>query len=139
MKYSKNFTRDFKWYIKVRHFFNFDGHENRPIVYDRNGIDGKKAFHIYDSQGVLKPTKHPKLLAVLIKAKGSVNLHIKMYAEDRAKGLLPLFEFRELCDKLADPYWFFCALEKSKNRIIQHDSNAPEFFKFYSNEKVKKY
>ena len=114
MKYSKNFNRDFNWYLKQRNFFDFDGSLPLDIIYDKSGIDGKKAFLIYDSQGKLLPTKHPTLLAKMIKTKGGVNLHVKMFAEDRASGLFPGFEFRALCIKLKAPYWFREAVEHQK-------------------------
>lgn len=113
-KYSDNFERDFKWYLKMRHEFNFDGHLDREITYNPNGVDGKQAFFKFDSQGKLPPTKHPNLLRSLLKTKGSVNLHIKMYAEDRASGLLPLIELRGLCILFKAPYWFREAIEKQK-------------------------
>ncbi len=115
MKYSKNFNRDFEWYLSVRKLFNFDGYDDwEYVVYDKNGVDGKKAFHIYDSLGKVAATKHPNILHTLLKTKGSVNLHIKMYAEDRAKGLFPLIEFRAFCIKLKAPYWFKEAVENQK-------------------------
>lgn len=114
MKYSTNFNRDFNWYLSVRNFFNFSGALPQDIIFDKSGIDGKKAFHIYDSQGKLMPTKHPNILAKMILIKGGVNLHIKMYAEDRANGVFPLIEFRGLCIKLKAPYWFREAVEAQK-------------------------
>lgn len=57
-------------------------------------MSGKEAFYKWDSNGKILPTKHPNQLHALLKTKGSVNLHIKMFAEDRAKGLFPLNEFR---------------------------------------------
>ncbi len=139
MKYSHNFTRDFNWYIKVRHLFSFDGHQDRQITYDRNGIDGRKAFHLFDSEGKLKPTKHPNLLRSLIKTKGSVNLHIKMYSEDRAKGLLPLIEFRGMCIKWKAPEWFYFAVEKSKHKLYQADEQMPDWFKHESKQQLERY
>lgn len=113
MKYSLNFERDFDWFISVRHIFNFDGslnYLNRKgediIVKDGRGVDGKKAFYSFDSSGKILPTRHPNILHSLLRTKGSINLHIKMYAEDRASGILPLFEFKELCEVLKAPDWF---------------------------------
>ncbi len=114
MKYSNNFNRDFNWYINVRYHFNFSGALPLDIQFDINGIDGKKAFLLYDSQGILKPTKHPTLLANLILIKGGVNLHIKMYAEDRASFLLPKPEFEYLCKSINAPDWFRDAVENQK-------------------------
>lgn len=114
MKYSANFLRDFNWYLKVRHVFTFDGQPERDIIYDRGGIDGRRAFYFFDSVGRLKPTRHPNLLKALLKTKGSVNLHIKMYKEDRLKGLLSPVEFRGMCIKWKAPKWFYNAVEFKK-------------------------
>jgi len=152
-KFSPQFERDFKWYLSMRHNFNFDGSAEyfkqtvqifrRPtgtieytllnevpfttfkqqfpqlvsgnavkaysdgmfyeyafmpaayplIVYDAKGASGKEAFYAWDSTGEVLPTRHPNLLHSLLKTKGSVNLHVKMYAQSRADGTLPLMEF----------------------------------------------
>lgn len=120
-KYSLEFERDFKWYLKMRAMFNFDGSNgylNKKgqdiIVYDKNGVTGKEAFYKWDSNGKILPTKHPNILHTLLKTKGSVNLHIKMYAEDRAKGLFPFIEFRAFCIKYNCPNWFKEAVERQK-------------------------
>lgn len=127
MAYKKNFIRDVKWYWRHRRRYDFDGATEYYtkkgeliIQYDRNGVDGVKAFWLYDSQGKVKPTKHPNILKALLKTKGSINLHIKMYAEDRANGLFPLIEFRGLCIKLGAPDWFRRAVEAQKDRILRH-------------------
>ncbi len=93
VKYSEGFNRDFNWYLSVRRSFNFNGSPCKDILYDKNGVDGKEAFFMYDSRGDLLPTRHPNILRSLLKTKGSVNLHIKSWAEDRAKGILPKYEF----------------------------------------------
>jgi hypothetical protein len=120
-KYNPNFERDFKWYLFMRHKFNFDGcleYYNKSgqniIQYDKNGVDGKESFFQWDSNGKIKPTKHPNILSTMLKVKGSCNLHIKMYAEDRAAGLFPFIEFRTLCIHFKAPSWFRDAVEKQK-------------------------
>lgn len=183
MKYSKNFDRDFNWFIRMRNFFDFDGTSSlkKPlfyskkveiysslhgknnftlfdtiawntfkdrypnicndsglnanvkfpivglstdwnfnllledqVVFDKNGADGKRAFYENDANGKIMPTKHPNILMTLLLVKGGVNLHIKMYAEDRASGIFPGLEFRALCIKLKAPYWFREAVENQK-------------------------
>ena len=113
-KYSDGFVRDVKWYFKVRHRFTFDGNLEREVEYDKNGVDGIKAFHVFDSTGRLKPTKHPNILKTLLKTKGSINLHIKMYAEDRARGYLPKIVFTQIVSELEAPEWSQEAVEKQK-------------------------
>jgi hypothetical protein len=115
MKYSDNFNRDFKWFIKMRNTFDFGGRIPLEVKFDINGIDFKKAFHIYDSTGILKPTKHPIALAKLLLIKGGVNLHAKMYAEDRGSGLMGALEFRAMCIYIfKSPDWFRKSVEQQK-------------------------
>ena len=116
-----NFDRDFNWYLRMRHLFDFDGVENyynkkgiEIVQYSRDGVSGRKAFYLWDSQGKIVATKHPNIFRTLLKVKGSCNLHIKMYAEDRASGNFGFTEFRGLCFKFRAPDWFREAVEKQK-------------------------
>jgi len=124
-KYNPNFERDVKWYLSVRHIFNFDGtvvycnkKGNPLIVYDRNGVDGKEAFFQWDSNGKVMATKHPNLLHALLKTKGSCNLHIKEYAEDRDSGVMGKIEMRAMCIYWKAPSWFRQAIENQKMQYI---------------------
>lgn len=131
MKYSENFERDFKWFMSVRHIFIFDGcndyrtkNGDKIIKYSPNGVDGKKAFYTYDSMGKVRETKHPNILKTLLKIKGSINLQIKEYAQDRATGLLGYNEFSEICYSLNTPQWFIDAVENQKkhyyNKVLKY-------------------
>jgi hypothetical protein len=120
-KYNENFERDVKWYLSVRHIFNFDGvaeYRSRKgdllINYNSEGVDGVQAFFLWDSNGIIAPTKHPNLLKTLLKVKGSVNLHIKMYAEDRAGGILTEGCLKDICEETSAPEWFKVAIENQK-------------------------
>jgi hypothetical protein len=176
MSYSKNFIRDVRWYLKMRHQFNFDGKNNyttkwvdrytartdskdkpvfterlsfdtfkdrfpqmcsdngvyqyapgeitthifnlvseQQIVYDKDGVDGVEAFHSIDSIGKSIPTRHPNILKTLLKTKGSVNLHIKMYAQSMGEGTINKIEFRAWCIYCwQSPDWFRTAVETQK-------------------------
>lgn len=105
----------------MRHIFDFDGTNEyynkkgeKIIQEDKDGINGKEAFFQWDSNGKIKPTKHPNLLKSLLKTKGSANMHIKLYAEDRAAGNMGLIEFRALCIRFKAPAWFREAVERQK-------------------------
>jgi hypothetical protein len=120
-KYNQKFLNDIKFYLRVRNIFDFDGKAhyhnkkgNNIIQYDKNGVDGIEAFHGFDSCGIIQPTKHPNILHTLLKIKGGVNLHIKMYAESRAEGTLSLTELRCMCIKHKTPSWFMEAIENQK-------------------------
>ena len=121
MKYSKNFERDYEWYLSVSNVFSFDGTKDyynkkgiELIQFDENGSSAKECFYLYDTNGITKPTCEPEQLRTLLKTKGSVNLHIKMYAEDRARGYLPKIEFEKICNEYDFPNWFVTAVENQK-------------------------
>lgn len=118
-KYSDNFNRDFNWYLKVRHLFTFDGKAYIEPKFSNKGVSGKEAFYLYDCQGTrIVATKHPNIFRILFKVKSSVNLHIKMYAEDRAKEILPDTLFEELCKEINAPEWFIKAVENQKKKYL---------------------
>ena len=127
MKYSRSFERDFRWFIKMRHLMNFDGKtEYREVVFDKNGMSGKEAFYRFDSEGKINATKHPNLLKSLFRTKGSVNLHIKMYAEDLAEFRWNKIEMRALCIKFKAPTWFRTAIENLRWKIVFENNQTPE-------------
>lgn len=117
MKYSENFNRDFNYYLSSRHIFNFDGRLDRDIVFDKNGISGKQCFHKFDSEGKLVATKHPNLVKALLKTKGSINLHIKMWKEDRNNGCLPRYEFNLIVKEYNLPEWAVKAVNKDMDEV----------------------
>lgn len=84
------------------------------VIHDKHGVDAVEAFIQIDSYGVAKPTRHPTLLFNMLRAKASLNLHIQMYAQDRANGRLP----KPLFDELAIEYkfipWMCEAVENQK-------------------------
>ena len=127
MKYSKKFEQDYNWYLSVSELFNFDGCDcyiNKKgkdvIQYDSDGLTAKECFYLYDSRGETRKTKEPKELHLLLKTKGSVNLHIKMYAEDRAKGRLPKIEFESMVKEFNAPDWFYDAVENQKYKYYEY-------------------
>ena len=143
-KYSQRFERDFKWLLKMRHIFHFDGASDYTknglpvVVPDINGVSGKEAFYYWDTNGVAVPTRHPNVFYALLKTKGSINLHIKMYAEDRASGCLPLIEFRAMCMKWKAPDWFYFAVENQKHKHYEK-MDLPEWFKAAASRQKERY
>ena len=125
-RYSENFTRDFNWYLKMRNTFNFDGRLNYEdkIIYSKKGVDAKKAFLKLDSEGIVLPTKHPNILESILKTKGGVNLHIKMYGQDLANQRLTLLEFRMWCIYCwQSPDWFREAVQRQRYKILANNEN----------------
>lgn len=121
MNYSKKFERDYHWYMQVSPIFNFDGVDKylskrgeEMIVPDEGGYGAKQCFYSYDSRGKIIPCCEPQKLKTLFKTKGSVNLHIKMFAEDRAKGILTKPEIESFSTELQAPPWFLEAIERQK-------------------------
>jgi hypothetical protein len=123
MKFSKSNNRDFKFYMKNRHEFNFSGTAATDLkhvaIYSREGVDGKTAFFNIENNGVNKPTRHPNILTCLLMAKASVNFNIKMWAEGRADGLFPLIEFKEFIEKNEYPDWVYNAVENQKRQFYK--------------------
>ena len=95
MKYSKNFERDYEWYLKYKNIFTFDGNMNTSdkVIFSENGKSAKECFYIQDSQGKIVSTNEPELLFQLYKCKGSINFHIKMWVEGIAEGVSNINEF----------------------------------------------
>ena len=104
------------WYFSLRKKFTFDGKLDEEVEFDINGVDGFTLFYLVDTNGrkKIKPTKHPNIYKALMKTKSSINLHIKMYAEDRESGVLPKIEFEEICKEINAPPWFIDAVENQK-------------------------
>ena len=123
MKYSKNFERDYNWYLKYKDIFDFSGSPDSKelVIKDENGLTAKECFYYRDSTGVIKPTKEPILLAQIYKCKESINFHIKMWAETRAEGTLPKIEFEnELSKEYELLDWMIEAVENQKYKYYKH-------------------
>lgn len=112
---------DIKWFHKVHKYFSFSGRGDyfngkgeNIIQYSPIGASAEESFYIYDSRGIIVPTRQYVKLLKLHTTKASVNLWIKEYAKDRASGLLPRIEFEEFCTKIKAPLWFVEAVETQK-------------------------
>lgn len=95
MKYSKNFERDYSWYLKYKDIFTFSGSPRKKIE-QGDKYSAKEVFYLYDSQGKLNPCTEPELLQQILLCKESINFQVKQWSEDRAKGYLPWIEFDEI-------------------------------------------
>lgn len=94
MKYSKNFERDYQWYLKNLDEFNFCGTLNSKYEAISGGTrSAKECFYCIESEGKNYPCAEPELLNRLLLTKASINFQIKQWAEGRAEGTLPLSEF----------------------------------------------
>lgn len=94
-KYSKNFERDYTFYLSNLENFNFCGTLNPRFeaISDPNGLSAKEVFYYIQSEGKNKPCFEPELLNALLLCQAGINFQIKQWAEARAEGTLPLPEF----------------------------------------------
>lgn len=137
--------KEFDYLLSQRKVFVFDGHYPKEVLFDLKGISAREAFYKYDTHGKLLPTKHPNVLGAVLKAKGSLNFHIKMWAEDRAKGYLPgiLFSFKVV--SLSTVKFFIDKIgikevRKMFDNTIEKELNLPDWvIKAVENQKVKFY
>lgn len=147
-KISDKILSDMKWYLSIRHRYNFDGtaeyftKKGESIIqYDPKGVSGFMAFATFDSTGRVKPTKHPNILHTLLKSKGSINLHIKMYAESMSQGLMFPFELREIAHEIKAPAWFMDSVNKQSDKYMIQRNYEPmksELMAIFSRERIGK-
>lgn len=126
MKYSQSFERDFRWYTKWATLFNFDGassyHDkkgNAKIVGNPQGHPAKEAFYQFDSSGRIIPTNQPLTLESLYRCKGSINLHIKQWAEGRAEGTLPRKDWEAIQAEYELLPWMIDAVHQQYIKLLQ--------------------
>lgn len=119
MKFSKNFERDYSWYLKYKDTFIFSGSPPKKIE-TGNKYSAKEAFYLYDSQGKLVPTSEPELLQQIFKCKESINFQIKEWTQDRAKGYLPKIEFQKIIKEFELLPWMVEAVENQKYKYYEY-------------------
>lgn len=117
IKYSKNFERDFNWYLKYKDVFTFSGSEDYKN-YTEGNKSVKECFYIYDSTGKLQGCNNNKLLKQIFKCKESINFQIKEWSQDRVKGYLPFVEFLKIAEEYELLDWMFEAVEKQKIKFV---------------------
>lgn len=100
--------------VEDRKSIKFTFYTEPMFTYDPEGMDGKRAFYEIDSKGKPVRTRHPNVVAALVRAKRGANLHIHIWAEDRARGLLSRHVFMELSAKLGLLPWVIRAVEIEK-------------------------
>lgn len=80
MKYSRQFERDYNFYLQNADKFNFAPYQ--PIIEaSLKGYDAKYCFYKLDSEGKLLPCNEPELLHSLLICKKSIGFHLKLWAE----------------------------------------------------------
>ena len=121
----KEFVENWNLYLNFPKLFECGGHE-LPI-YDPNGEDGQFSFLCLEN-GNKVPTKEYELVKRVLEGKMSVNLQIKLWAEDVGFLLMPV-ELRTYCREY--PEWVFQAtMEQAKKRIMKEMGYIPSFMRF---------
>jgi hypothetical protein len=94
--------------------------------YDPNGEDGKYSFLCLEN-GYFIPTRELDLVRRVQEGKMSVNLQIKMWAEDLGNLLMPK-ELYSYCKNY--PSWVYKAtMEQTKQRFMKEIGFIPTFMK----------
>jgi hypothetical protein len=130
MKYSEAFERDWNWYLKYKDVFNFDGLKdyydkkgNQRVIYSELGKSAKECFYQFDTNGKIISTNEPDLLYQIIKCKGSLNLNIKMWAEDWSNLLFFKFNLEEIKQEFELLDWQIKAIENQRDKILRNKVN----------------
>jgi hypothetical protein len=84
MNFSKNFERDYKLYLTNSfHFSSCDIKEKyNKFKYSETGKTAKECFYILDSTGKYEECSELDTLYSLLNCKASLNLQIKLWAEE---------------------------------------------------------
>src|SRR5882672_1579770 len=95
-RFSKNFERDYNFYLSNMDNFNFCG----TLIPKYSAISGgalsaKECFYLIESEGINRPCCDPHLLDRLLLCKAGVNFQIKQWVDGRIDGTLPLFELSQ--------------------------------------------
>jgi hypothetical protein len=128
IKYSKDFERDYEWYLKWCNVFNFDANSdytdkkgNQLIIADENGNTAKECFYIYDSTGKIVSCNDPELYLKILKCKGSINFQIKQWAECWGKAEMSGPEFIEIIKEFELLEWMKVAVQKQRTKYWDLD------------------
>jgi hypothetical protein len=108
---------DALFYLKNRKKFSFSPRHDIIFLYSKDGIDGIKAFIIYDSVGTVVLTKHPRIANSILKTKESLNFSIKQWAYGCACGYTIPIEIKDYLDSINAPEWIFKAVQALKWKI----------------------
>ena len=109
MKYSKNFERDYQFYLTNAQKFNFA--PDQPVIEESSdGKDAKYCFWKFDSTGEMLACNEPEILRALIICKKSVNFHLKMWASGFTDMEMNIDEY--LAEFISSPAWVKVSFEK---------------------------
>jgi len=120
MKYSKEFERDYNFYLSNIDNFNFCGRILKyKITFDKNGKTAKEVFFDIDSRGKISPCSQPELLYRLILCKASVNFMIKQWADGVWRHLWFPSDTQEVMECYHCPEWVKIAIENQYQKLVR--------------------
>ena len=93
------------------------------------GVSALQAWIAFDTHGKIVPCREPEVLAKVLRSKKSVNLQIKLWAEDLAQGIL--LAQNELIDYVAGwPNWVLAATMQQAAKIAKNQIGfVPRFLR----------
>jgi len=126
MKITKRARQEFEFYKNTE--LDMIGHDIGVAVVP--AIDGKSALECWwmkDTHGKTVPCREPKLLAKVFRSKQSVNLQVKLWAEDIADGML--LRQSELDEYVHGwPEWVLRAVMEQAGKLAQQQRGyVPRF------------
>lgn len=121
----EDFLKNWDLYLNFPRMFQCGNHELPS--YDPNGEDAKYTFLCLEN-GYKVPTKEIEIVRKVLNGKMSVNLQIKLWAEDIGFLLMP-DELYSYC-KEYPPWVFNATMEQAKRKIIKEVGYVPSFMRF---------
>jgi hypothetical protein len=86
IKVSEKFEQDYEMYFRLKDIFTFTGinvkNKYHRFVFSESGNTAKECFYTLDTHGKYIACNELELLFSIIGCKISLNLHIKMWAEE---------------------------------------------------------
>lgn len=93
---KKDIYRDFRFYLSNRRVCRIGTTGYRP-QFNGGAPSAIEAFRTFDSSGILPlECRHPRVFQAVHRAKGRINLQIKMWAEGQADVMIPISEYIEV-------------------------------------------
>ena len=122
MKFSKNFERDYCFYLSNRNIFNFSGVVPKyKAIPDEYGYTAKECMFYIDSCGKNVPRREPELLSELLMCKASVNFHIKMWADGMKREILFEKDLDEIQQSYGCPDWVTTAVKNQCKSLMSKE------------------
>jgi hypothetical protein len=126
MKYTKNFNRDYQFYLDNSNNFSFAADYYPIITLDTKGKSAKECFWLLDSQSISVPCSQPEELTKVLLCKKSVNFHIKLWAENYLDILEPIEYYLE--EFIDPPDWIEKSLVNQINKLHRKRMLTDYFF-----------